>query len=183
MTGIFNSSFYERIALFPLFTITSAYLATLFWSDNIPDYITNRWVLYSGLGLLVLSMGLKVLTKLHFIYVLDLFLVGCLFIWVVFWQKEYTFQAPVFPSFSTYFVLINLVFGKFARTEKFDEDQHLLLNFLNKRILLKPLLLAICVLVGLYIQTWYMLFPLFTSMLMVSVLLMIWTEKMNNSSD
>ncbi|MCH9697610.1 MAG: hypothetical protein K0U68_05860 [Gammaproteobacteria bacterium] len=183
MTEKIKPSFYENIALFPLFTIVSAYLATLFWGNYIPAFLTDQWVLYSGIGLLVISVLLQLMAKLHLVYVIDVFLVGCLFIWVVYWQKEYTFQAPVFESFSLYFVLINLLFGKFARNEVFAEDQHVLLDFLNQRVLLNPILLAICVLVGLYAQTWYMLFPIFTSMLMISILLVIWTEKIANSSN
>ncbi|MEE9424978.1 MAG: hypothetical protein V3V18_08345 [Methylococcales bacterium] len=176
-----NQSWYQRIALFPLFTITSAYLASIFWRDTIPAFITNQWVLYTGLGLVVLSILLKLLFKLHFLYVCDLFLLGCLFIWVVYWQKEYTFQAPVFLFFSVYFVPINLLFAKFARDEVFAEDQYQLLDFLNQRILLHPVLLATLVLVGLYVQSRYLLFPIFTSLLMIRVLLMVWTEKIDNA--
>ncbi|MEE9346519.1 MAG: hypothetical protein V3U88_13010 [Methylococcales bacterium] len=177
-----DQSWYERIALFPLFTITSAYLASIFWRDSIPAFITNQWVLYTGLGLVVLSILLKQLFKLHVLYVCDLFLLGCLFIWVVYWQKEYTFEAPVFLFFSVYFVPLNLLFAKFARDEVFAEDQYQLLDFLNQRVLFQPVLLAILVLVGLYLQSWYLLFPLFTSLLMIRVLLMLWTEKIDNTS-
>ena len=177
-----NQSWYQRIALFPLFTITSAYLASIFWRDDIPAFITNQWVLYAGLGLVVLSIVLKLLFKLHFLYACDLFLLGCLFIWVVYWQKEYTFEAPVFLFFSVYFVPLNLLFAKFARNEIFAEDQYLLLDFLNKRFLFQPVSLAILVLVGLYLQSWYMLFPIFTSLLMIRVLLMLWSEVIDNAS-
>lgn len=179
MTDNDKQSWYERIALFPLFTICSAYLASLLWQNNIPAYITNQWVLYTGLGLIILSVLLKLLSRLHFLYVVDLFLTGCLFVWVVYWQKEYTFVAPVFRSFSVYFVLINLLFAQFARNKVFEEDQYQLLNFLNQRFLLQPILLAILILVGLYLQAWYMLYPAFTSLLMVRVLLMIWTENID----
>jgi hypothetical protein len=175
-----NRSWYERLALLPLFTIISAYLASLFWQDNIPVFITNQWVLYSGLGLMVLAVLLKMLIRLHFLYVFDVFLTGCLFVWVVFWQKEYTFVAPVFRAFSAYFILINLIFAQFARNEVFEEDQYQLLNFLNQRLLLQPIILTALVLAGLYLQTWYMLFPAFTSLLMVRILLMLWTEAIDS---
>jgi|GEM_PF-3933285 len=179
MPGKINTSFYEHIALFPLFTICSAYLATLFWGESIPAFITSDWVFYTGLSLLVVSVVLKLMTKLHFFHVYDVFLVGCLLIWVVFWQQEYTFQAPVFRAFSLYFVLINLLFGKFARNEVFDEDQYQLLDFLSRKVVFQPIFLAICVLLGLYLQTWYMLFPTFISMFMIGILIMRWKETVN----
>lgn len=179
MSGKTSQSFYEKIALFPLFTITSAYLATLFWGDFMPAWITSHWVLYSGLGLIILSIVFGFIVKLYFLSVFDIFLTGCLFVWVVYWQKEYTFQAPVFRAFSLYFVLVNLLLARFAKNDVFDEDQYQLLNFLTKRIVFKPMFYTILVLFGLYLQEWYMLFPLFTSMLMISALLVLWTEKIN----
>lgn len=169
---------YEKIVLFPLFTITSAYLASIFWSEFIPSFITSQWVLYTGIGLTIIAFLFTILYRKYYRYTIDLFLTASLLIWVVYWQKEYTFQAPVFRSFTVYFVLINLIFGWFARHEVFAEDQHILLNFLNKRILFNAWLLSVCVLISLYLQTWYMLYPVFVSMLMISTLLMIWTEKL-----
>ena len=180
MSGENIRSWYERIALFPLFTITSAYLASIFWRDQIPDFITSQWVLYTGLGLIIVAILLKLVFKLHNLYVYDIFLVSCLCIWVVYWQKEYTFEAPVFQGFSIYFVLINLLFARFAQVKVFAEDQLQLLQFLNKRILLKPALLAALTLVALYIQSRYMLFPMFASMLMIGVLLALYSENFDS---
>ncbi|HFD13134.1 MAG TPA: hypothetical protein ENJ32_11810 [Crenotrichaceae bacterium] len=180
MNGDNNQSWYERIALFPLFTIISAYLASVLWQDNIPGFITSRWVLYIGLTLILLALVLRLVLKLHFLYLFDLFLVGCVFVWVVYWQKEYTFVAPVFRAFSVYFVLINLLFARFARNKVFEEDQQLLLKFLNQRILFHPVIMVLLVLAGLYLQTWYMLFPVFTTLLMIGTLLILWTEQLNS---
>ncbi|MCH9697745.1 MAG: hypothetical protein K0U68_06560 [Gammaproteobacteria bacterium] len=168
---------YEKIVLFPLFTIVSTYLASLFWSDFIPSFITDQWVLYTGIALTIMAFLFAVLYRRHYRYSIDLFLTASLLIWVVYWQKEYTFQAPVFRSFTVYFVLINLVFGRFAHHEVFAEDQHILLNFLNRQTLFNAWLMALCVLISLHLQAWYMLYPVFASMLMISTLLMIWTDK------
>ncbi len=96
----------------------------------------------------------------------DLFAVGALLIWYVYWPPFFVYDTPVFLYFPWYFIFITVLFSVFfvARPEQIEADTLLWLQWLSDSGRFNPFLIMLLVMGSLFFPQHFLLFPIALSL-------------------
>lgn len=135
----------------PLFTTLSVVLVYLIWNVDQAAVLHYQWLLYVGVGMILVSGICALRGWMHFVYRYDLFLTGGLLVWLISWQDYYELSTPVFRSFPIFFAMFSqlLTLTVIHQREHFFGDQVTLMRIINGLDCFQPKWLAAAVLVSL----------------------------------
>ncbi len=92
----------------------------------------------------------------------DLFAVGALLIWYVYWPGFFVYDTPVFTVYPWYFVFISVLFSLFFvhRPEQIDSETLRWLQWLSDSGRFNPLFIMLLVILSLFFPEHFLLFPI-----------------------
>lgn len=106
---------------------------------------------------LALGLAKRKFTMLRY----DLFASGCLLLWLPYWYPDFVEGSPVFFYFPLYFAMMTgLCSLLFIRNRAaMDDDTVAWLQWLSRSGRFNPILIGVLVLVGIYMKSHFLLFP------------------------
>ncbi len=154
----------------PLFTLVSIILTLAAWQrPDVLESINQSQFLILGLCLIGLSGALSLSKRVDFRWTYDLFLLGGILVWFVYWREIYRLDAPLFKFYPAYFVLVSFVLTRLVadQVRRLDGDQVKLLQLIYGHALAHPVLLVGLTLASLYYREWYVVYPIAVSFICI----------------
>ena len=154
----------------PIFTFFSLLLTFLVLSRSpLLPYLSNRWSLYAGLVVIVVSGVLALSRRIHYRYQYDVFSFGCLLIWFAYWPETFGINAPIFSFYPVYFVLFSVYISHFVINKRSDlaADQLQLMRIIYGFFGMRADVLVVLVLVSLWLTGHYLIYPIIMTFLLI----------------
>ncbi len=134
-------------------------VSTVFLSD--PLFYIGAFFLLGSFVLTVLKNSL-----LSFRLRYDLFAIGAVLVWYVYWPPFFVHDTPVFHYYPLYFVFITTVFSMFfvTRPELIDSETLSWLQWLSDSGRFNPVFIMLLVMLSLLFPEHFLLFPISISL-------------------
>lgn len=150
----------------PLFTLVNIILILAVWlRPNVLEPVGQLQFLILGRCVVSLSGALSFSKRVDFSWTYDLFLLGGILVWFVYWREIYCLDAPLFKFYPAYFVLLSFVLTQLVvdQVQLLDSEQVKLMQLIYEQPLAHPALLVVLTLAGLYYREWYVVYPIAVS--------------------
>ncbi len=150
----------------PYFTLINLVLVLIvFLRPDLHEKTGVTWLMPVGLCFMALSGVISLTMRDRYRLTYDLFLVGALVFWWVYWREVYQPGAPLFKFYPIYFTILSLLLTACVINprQRFDDDQLQLMRLLDGLFLFRPELLVGLTLVSLYLPEQYVFYPVIVS--------------------
>ncbi len=154
---------HNRGLIFPLFSITSAGLVIVFWwLPPLASWLASPWLGGMGVIAILAACFLGWRCRLPPQRVYDLLLWGTLWIWLAYWSRLFSLEAPLFKAYPVFFVLIDVCTGYFVvgHSERWSVEERRLLESLAQQWWFSEKLWAVIVVASLLMTRHYLIYPL-----------------------
>jgi len=156
--------------IFPLFSVTSAGLVIVFWwLPSVASWLASPWTGGVGVIALLAACFLGWRRRLSPQRVYDLLLWGTLWIWLAYWSRLFSLEAPLFKAYPVFFVFVDVCTGYFVigHSERWSTEEYHLLASLARQWWFSEKLWAAVVVAALLMTRHYLIYPLAVGLLMV----------------
>ncbi|HEB78125.1 MAG TPA: hypothetical protein ENI90_06340 [Methylothermaceae bacterium] len=160
----------NRGLIFPLFSITSAGLVIVFWwLPQIAPWLASPWMGGVGLFAVLTACFLGWKRRLSTQRVYDLLLWGSLWIWLAYWSRLFSLEAPMFKAYPVFFVFIDVFTSYFVlgHSERWSTEEYYVLEAWARQWWFSEKLWAVVVVVSLLMTRHYLIYPLAVGLLTV----------------
>ncbi|MFA5982890.1 MAG: hypothetical protein WC782_02640 [Methylococcaceae bacterium] len=133
------------------------------------NLLVSPIVIYVGLGVAIISLFGLLTRLLSETICIDGFASSSLLVWFAYWKPEFNEDAPIFFFFPLYFALITafVSFVLVNQSQHMDEKSLQQMQKLVHRQRLKPWLIMLGILVSLYFEDHYLIYPTLVTLLIM----------------